>query len=441
MKIIIAGAGKVGFELARSLSAEHHVTVIDQNVEALNHLQELIDILPIAGNIEDPATYGMLLDCKADIFIAVTDSDEANLLATLLINDIVEVDEKVIRLRNSYFSQSNFLSALGNVQRIFPFQLSAETMRLLLKYPEANNVKQFPGTNLKLISIRVDNPTHEEKFIGLFENEHLKIIGIERDKQFRIPNKEDVVRHGDLLYFLGYGEVFKKMYGELDLGMPHQIQSAVIFGAKTLGIEIAKVLVNEGVSVKILEKDIHRCEYASEMLQDKVLVINSHYDEAILYDEENLRAADVMIATDKQDESNIVRALQAKEYGIPKVIAINNEKKYYPLMHQLDIVVARGPRTSAYYAILESLFSSSSVASKHFCGGAGVVLHRNVSSGCSLVGRNSVLSRVEDSILLLERKNRLILWDATLRLEEGDIVFMITMTEYEEKAKQWIESL
>ncbi len=439
MKIIIAGAGKVGFELARSLSVDHQVTVIDQNADALNRLHELIDIFPVVGNIEDPATYRRLSDTREDVFIAVTDSDEANLLATLLIDDAVEVENKVIRLRNSYFAESHFLSSLKNLTKVFPFQLAAEKMGALLEYPEANNVKKLTGTDMKLISVKVDNPTHEEKFMGLFENAHLKVVGIERDKQFMIPEGEEVIVHGDLLYFLGDGEVLKTMYSELDLGMPHKIATAVIFGAKTVGIEIAKVLIDAGITVKMIEKDIKQCERASGILQDKALIINSHYDEAILYEEENLSSADVMIATDKQDESNIVRALQAQEHGIPKVIAINNEKKYYALMHQLGIVVARGPRTSAYYAILESLSASSSVASKHFCGGEGVVLSFRISE--ALLGREFRRWTVEEGVILVEREGSLLLWSETIQFEAEDMLFLVTVTKYEEKAKHWIDSL
>lgn len=164
MNIIIAGAGKVGFELAKSLSDDHHVTVIDQNAEALERLHELLDIFSVVGNVEDPATYKKLSDLKVDIFIAVTDSDEANLLATLFVDDSLSVQKKLIRLRNSYFAQSNFLSKIESLKRVFPFQLAAQTMRLLLKYPEANNVKTFADTQIKLISIKVNNPKHEENY-------------------------------------------------------------------------------------------------------------------------------------------------------------------------------------------------------------------------------------------------------------------------------------
>ena len=147
MKIIIAGAGKVGFELARSLSSDHDVTVIDKNGEALDRLGELIDIYPLVGDIENPMTYRSLLDTQVDIFIAVTDSDEANILSTLLATDTIRIDRRIIRLRNSHFMQSQFLASLGDLERVFPFGVTAETIRQLLMYPGANNVKRFGATD------------------------------------------------------------------------------------------------------------------------------------------------------------------------------------------------------------------------------------------------------------------------------------------------------
>jgi len=441
MTIIIAGAGKVGFQLARSLSVYHQVTVIDQNAEALERLQELIDIFPVHGNIENPQTYTALLETKADVFIAVSDSDEANLISTLLIDDHIAVERKVIRLRNSYFSESQTLSSFGNLQRIFPFQLAAETIRSLLAHPEANNVKTFPAAKSKLISIKVDNPLYEEKQVGLFENEMIKIIGIERDKTFFIPDKEEYIVHNDLLYFLGDSGVLDALYGKLDLHMPQRIKHAVIFGAKTLGVEIAKVLVDEGVEVKLIEKDIAYCHSASEILQDRALIINSRYDEAILYEEENLASADMVITAGMQDESNIIRALQAKEQGIPKVVAINNEPKYYALMHQLGIVVSRGPRTSAYYAILESLAAQGTMEKRHFCGGQGIIFSRKIQPLCSLIGKAIRTGYQEIGLLLIERQGKLLIANEQMLLDAHDMLFFIIVAQKEKEGEQWIASL
>ncbi len=439
MKIVIAGAGKVGFELARSLSSEHEVTVIDKNAEALERLGELIDIYPLNGDIENPHTYSSLLDSNIDIFIAVTDSDEANILSTLLAGDVIEIKRKIIRLRNSHFEESSFLASLGDLERVFPYRLAAETVRQLLRYPGANNVKSFSGTDTKLISIQVDNPLHEAKRVEEFENEKIKIIGIERDKEFVVPSPEIIIKHGDRIYFLGDAKLLESLYGQLDLHMPPRIDTAVVFGADELGIQVANVLIEERVKVKILDKDLDRCHTASDIFQDKALVINSRYDEEILYKEENLDQADMVITTDRKDETNIIRALLAQEYNIPKVVAVNNERKYYPLMHQLGMVVARGPQTSAYYAIMESISRQKATEIRHFCGGKGVVLARYFDSTPGSSGTR-ITKWSNEGLVLLEREGSLMPASNEI-CQEGDMLYLIVVSELEKRGLEWIRSL
>ena len=440
MKIVIAGAGKVGFELARALSQDHDVTVIDKNAQALERLGELIDIYPVTGDIKNPATYRRLLDQQVDVFIAVTDSDEANILSVLIASDTIAIDRRIIRLRDDVFAQSRFLNQTGALEPVFPYRLSAETVRWLLRYPEANNVKHFAHTRHALISIKVDNPLHEAKTVEEFENDRLKIVGLERDKRFMLPTKETAIHHGDLLYFLGDGAVLESLYGQLDLQMPPHIEHAVVFGGNALGIEVAKVLIDEGVRVKIVEKDIEQCHRLSDIFQDKALVINSHYDEAILYEEEHLDRANMVITTDRKDEINIVRALQAKEHGIPKVIAINNEHKYYPLMHQLGMVVARGPQTSVFYAILESIARDATLQIRHFCGGEGVVLAHTILEKSTLIGRPIRAWKREGSLWVV-RDDHIGAVSAESRLDVGDMLLLVTQAAYENEGIAWMRTL
>ncbi len=440
MKIVIAGAGKVGFELARFFSRDHEVTVIDHNAEALERLGELIDIYPVVGDIQSPVTYRHLLEKEIDVFIAVTDSDEANILSVLVANDAIRIARRIIRLRNGYYEQSRFWGRMGELELIFPYRLSAETIRLLLKYPEANNVKSFAHTQLKLISIKVDNPLHETKQVRDFENDRVKIVGIERDKRFLLPDRSSGVQHGDLLYFLADAAVLEALYGQLDLHMPPRIGTAAVFGADALGIAVARILLAEGVSVKIIEKDLALCHRASDLLQEKALVINSHYDEAILYDEEHLDRADMIVATDRKDETNIVRALQALEHRIPKVVAVNNERKHYALMHQMGMVVARGPQMSAYYAILESVARQETIEIRHFCGGEGVVLARTIFTGSDRIGR-AVPSWPGSGSVWIGRGARLLSREESETLAAGDIVFLVTQAANESQGLAWIRSL
>jgi len=124
MDIIIAGAGKVGYSLAKTLSIGHNVTVIDKNGEALKRLQESLDILPIQGNIEDPLTYEKSIDKNIDLFIAVTNSDEANIISTIIANDTIKIERKFIRLENEFFAKSSIKEKIGIDKTVFPIQLS-----------------------------------------------------------------------------------------------------------------------------------------------------------------------------------------------------------------------------------------------------------------------------------------------------------------------------
>ena len=113
MNIMIAGAGTVGYSLAQTLSRKHNIIVVDKRIQTLNRLEESIDILTLHGNIDDPKTFQALHIDALDLFIAVTDSDEANLLSTLIIDDVIKVKKKIIRLKNSYFSKSTVLKKLN----------------------------------------------------------------------------------------------------------------------------------------------------------------------------------------------------------------------------------------------------------------------------------------------------------------------------------------
>jgi len=267
MDIIIAGAGGVGFRLAETLCSKHNVTVIDKNEDALNRLQESIDILAIAGNIEDPKTYQMLT------------------ISTLIAEETIEVKDKIIRLKNDFFAKSSIGEKLGISASVFPFSISATSVEALLNFPKANNVKSFSNFTQKLISVRAQSSLSYDEVIS----DTIKITGIERDKNFFIPNSYENIQKNDLIYLFGN------------------------------------------------ERDIKEL-----CVQENVAVINSKYGDYQLFKDEGLKNADMLIASTKNDEENIIKCLEAKEYGIKKVVAINNDIKHYYLMHKLGIITVRG---------------------------------------------------------------------------------------------------
>jgi len=441
MDIMIAGAGTVGYSLAQTLSHKHNVIVIDKNINKLNKLDEDIDILVLHGDIENPKTYQSLNIDEVDLFIAVTDSDEANLLSTLIVEDVVDVKRKIIRLKNDGFLKSHVLEKLAIEYAVFPDLTTANKVKALFAFPKANNVKTFHQTKHKLISIRVQYENDILYSVGEFVNENVSIVGIEREKSFFVPGKDTFIHKDDLVYLFGHIEAIEEIASKLDEKMPSSIKKVVIFGANTLAQKIAKALLDKKLEIKMIEKDIGHCRRASELLQGKVSIINSAHEDQRLFEEEGLKNADMIIAAEPDDEKNIIKCIEAKEYGIEKVVAVNNDKAYYNLMHKMGVVVVRGSKAGAHYAILEKISSSSIVTQRHFCGGNGVLFMRKIYPHSELIGKSVESIKLDNVIVLLLREEKLYGLSQVGQLEQGDICIVFGNVNNKEEIEQWIYTL
>lgn len=436
MDIIIAGAGRVGFRLAKSLSLKHNVIIMDKNEDALSKIQESIDILTIPGDVEDPKSYESLSNKTIDIFIAVTDADEINLISSIIASEKIDVKRKIIRLKNEFFARSSIAKKIGITDAVFPYNLTAQSIISLLDYPKANNVKSFKQTTNKLISIKIDS-RHENLSISSMSTNDVKIIGIDSGKKFYIPKGDEKLHKGDMLYMFGKDYDIKKICAELNHTMPKSIKNIAIFGADTLGIKIAETLSKNGATIKLIEKDLQKCKTASEMLQNSVTIINSKYGDMRLYEDENLKNADMIIASTANDEENIIKCIEAKEQGVQKVIAINNDIEHYNLMHSLGIVVVRGPKVNAYNSIMETIGSNAVVNERLFCGGSAICFIRE------LIYENQTISplNMEGTISFVIDNDDLDPFIAKYTIKRAVVVITFCVRKKEEEVRNWINKL
>ena len=441
MDIMIAGAGTVGYSLAQTLSFKHNVIVIDKDISKLNKLDEDIDIMILHGDIKNPKIYQSLNFDTVDLFIAVTDSDEANLLSTLIVEDVVKVKRKIIRLKNDGFLKSHVLKKLSIDYAVFPDITTANKVKALFTFPKANNVKIFHQTKHKLISIRVQYDAEELYNVGQFINENVQIVGIERKKEFFIPKMDEKIQKDDLIYLFGNVESIENISSKLDEKMPSSIKKIVIFGANTLAQKIAKTLLDKNLEIKMIEKNIDHCRTASEVLQGKVTIINSVYEDQRLFEEEGLKNADMIIAAGHNDEKNIVKCIEAKEYGIEKVVAVNNDKAYYNLMHKMGVVVVRGSKAGAHYAILEKISSSSIVTERQYCGGRGILFMRKIYPNSQLIGKKIEFATIQNTIFFILRDDKIVELINIDELLQGDIIVVFSEINYEEEIQKWIYTL
>jgi len=441
MNIIIAGAGTVGYSLSQSLSFQHSVIVIDKDQNKLDRLDEDIDIMVVKGDVEDPKTYTSIIYSKVDLFIAVTDSDEANLLSTLIVEDVVEVKRKIVRLKNYGFLKSNVLNKLSIDYAVFPDLTTANKVKALFTFPKANNVKIFHQTKQKLISIKAQYAEEKSFTVDDFCRDEVTVVGIEREKDFFIPTGEEEIRQNDLIYLFGSVELIGEIAEDLDEKMPASINKVVIFGANTLAQKIAKALLEKKLDIKIIEKDRELCKKAATFLEGRVNIINSAYEDHRLFEEEGVKYADMVIAAGQNDEKNIVKCVEAKEYGIQKVVAINNDKSYYNLMHKMGVVVVRGSKAGAHYAIMEKISSSAIVTQRLYCGGMAVLFMRKIYPDSSLIGKNVQVNKHIYMLCKLIRSEKLYDLSAEMMIQEGDILVVFGKIEEKEEIEEWIYTL
>ncbi len=430
MDILIAGAGKVGYNIAKILSKKHDITIIDNNEENLNYISESLDILTLKGDLRDTLTYQNLNE-KYDYYIAVTNSDEINILSALIIDDFSEVKNKILRIHNTSYSLTSLPEKINIHQMIYSNTITVLNIEKLIELPQANNVKDLPFTNMVLISINSEISINTEEI----NSEKISVIAIVKEENIQFCNENTQINPNDLVYILGDKEKLKPILKKLAPSQPEEIKNVLIFGATSLGIEIARVLVGFGIDVKMIEHDINMAQKAADLLQEDVMVINASYDDDTLFKSENLDANDISIAATKSDETNIMKSLIARRYGIKKPLCINNNPYYHPIMNSLHLPVVRGPKMNTVYKILEEIDSKDIVFEKFFMGFKGKIFIKKI------FNNKKIKKPKENSKIIIIRENKIINIllheNDTFEVQEEDIILYFNTSGN----KSWIEDL
>lgn len=430
MNVLIAGAGKVGYFLAKELMIDNDVILIDNNEETIQNIQESLDILSICGDVKNPKSYQSISQ-DIDLFIAVTNSDEVNLLSCLIIDNIVNVKEKIVRLKNNFFKSNDIKKRLSIDEIITPSINVSKLFNFVIDFPFVNNVKIFDYTKAFLLSIRVDesfDPILIKTFVKDF-NHKLIISGIERSGKFFIPKEMDVVMPNDLLYLFTFANQMKYLQKNVCINSIKSLKNCVVYGANQQGIEIAKVLSKKSLNVKLLDKSIQRCKEANAVLKNSVEVIKSNYNmDDVL--EEDAKNTDMFVCSTSDDEYNITKCMEAKQKGIVKVIGTHNNKRYASLMRNLGVEVIRGEKINAIYSILERISSSRLISQRSFCGGVGSVLLIKLFNDSKLIGKKLKLSSsiLEKSNFFIVRDERVYEQNKIETLKEEDIIVSFCLT-------------
>ncbi len=359
MKIIILGAGQVGRTAASHLSREeaNEVTVVDTNEDSLRDLQDRLDIRTVHGNASSPSVLESAGAADADIIVALTSSDEVNMLACQIAFTLYRTPTKIARIRSSDYFQRDGLFAEGGLAVdvwISPEQLVTEYIEQLIRYPGALQVLDFADGKVRLVGVRAlrGGLLVGQKLRTLREHipkTETRVAAIYRNGQSIVPEGDTVVEHGDEVFFLAARDDIRLVMSEMRKA-EDPVRRVVIAGGGNIGFRLAKALEPHN-QVKLIERDNRRARKVAEHLTSTIVLSGDAADEELLV-EENIDSADVFAALTNSEEANILSAMLAKRLGAHKVMALINKPSYAELIESGTIDIAISPQTVTIGSLL-----------------------------------------------------------------------------------------
>lgn len=341
LKIIIIGCGKVGRTLVEQLSQEgHDITIIDKNRERISQLANLYDVMGLVGN---GASYNIQKEAgigNADLIIAVTGSDELNLLCCTIATQVGNC-AAIARVRTPDYSQeADYLrEKLGLALIINPEYEAARDMARILYLPSSLEVTGFAHGQAELIKYAIPENSPMDgiaiKDLGHKLKANILIGAIERDNDVFIPSGDFILKKGDKLSFVGAHKQAKEFFSHLGLNS-HSVKNTMIIGGGKAAYYLAKELLSRGIKVKIIENDFNRCEELSILLPEAIIINGDATDQTLLR-EEGIETTQSFVPLTGIDEENIMLTLYAKQVSKAKVITKINRITFTNVINSLDL--------------------------------------------------------------------------------------------------------
>ena len=358
MKIIILGAGQVGGTLAEHLAGEaNDITVVDTDSDRLRELGDRLDIRTIQGRGSFPTVLRQAGADDADMLVAVTSSDETNMIACQVAYTLFNTPTKIARVRESaYLTRSGLFDneAIPVDVLISPEQVVTNYIKRLIEYPGALQVIDFAGGKAQLVGVRAyyGGPLVGHELRQL--REHMpqvdtRVAAIFRRNRAIIPRGDTVIEADDEVFFIAAKAHIRAVMGEMRR-LEDNYKRIVIAGGGNIGERLAEAIENR-YQLKIIERSPARCRILAESLNNTVILQGSSSDKDLLM-EENINDADIFLALTNDDEANIMSSLLAKRLGARKVMTLINNPAYVDLVQGGEIDIAISPQLATIGTLL-----------------------------------------------------------------------------------------
>lgn len=440
MNIIIAGCGKVGQKIAQHLHSEliHNITVIDVRPNAVQDLANQTDVMGVVGSVISMDVMEEAGIKTADILIAVTGSDELNMLACLLAKKLGKC-QTIARVRKPEYAKvlKLFREELSLALVINPEQAAASEMARSLRIPSAIQIDTFAKSRVEIFKFCVpegsvlDNLKVQDIVAKL--NSDVLVCGVERGEETFIPGGNFVIKSGDLLSILTpihtEAQFFKKIGLKSDA-----VKDTMIVGGGETAYYLASKLCESGVRVKIIEKDEKRCDELCQLLP-KAIIINGDGTDNNLLLEEGIETVDSFVSLINIDEENVLLSLYAKSVNNGKVITKINRIAYDRVIEKMDLGTTVYPKNITSENIIKFVRAmnnsmGSNIESMHYIiGGKAEALEFRIKENSPILGKRIDKLNLKDNLLIacITRNNRVKIPRGSDEFMVGDTVIIVTL--------------
>ncbi|MBR2575932.1 MAG: Trk system potassium transporter TrkA [Firmicutes bacterium] len=433
MRIMIIGAGKLGMKVAASLvSPDNYITLIDINPKVIQKASNEMDVLAIAADALEADIYDDLNIRQYDYVLALMDNDEKNLVVSCVVKKL-GCKKVVARLRGpEYMNHQELMKDTFNIDQVLnpDMLVSHEIFNYLINQHKDFN-QFFTGPTIGMLEVRAetikgmvgDRVLNASNYL-----ENMLIVSISRKGKLIIPKSHVTIEENDVLYLLGKKTDIAKISPFIDTKVEGtNIKKVMIMGGGKTGFYLGKLLSDAGISVKIIEKDLERCEYLAEKLSN-VLVLHGDATDMSLLQEENLASMDAFVSATGYDEDNIILALTAQQYGVKEVLAKTSRGNYSLLMDKVGVNTLNTLEITTSY-ILRLVQSRSFVSSSFFLQGQAEVLEVIAQPDMMITGKMLKELDFPKGVLvsLIYRNNTTIVPTGNTRIQPNDRLIFFSM--------------
>ncbi len=440
MKVIICGAGQVGWQIARHLSGEKNdVTVVDNNIELVRRATEALDVQGVAGFASYPDVLERAGARDADMIIAATHSDEVNMVTCQVAHSVFGITRKIARLR----AQSYMDAIYSDLYRrdhlpidvvISPEREVAEAALQRLAAPSTFDTESFMNGKAQLLGVALseDCPvlnTPLRQLTDLFSTLRAIVVGIRREGHLFAPEPDDQLFKGDQIYVFSHVEDVNRTLEIFGKATKKQ-ERIVIIGGGNVGLAVARALERrtDRVRAKMIERSRAQAELAADELE-RTIVLNGDGMNTDLLAEANVDRADAVLAVTDDDKTNILAAVRAKQAGCKMAIALINDPTLVPLMGALDIDAYINPRATTVSSILRHIRHGRVRAIYSIGDAEAEVIEAQVLSTSPIAGRAVRDIEFPEGVLMgaLMKGDKVVKPTGDTRVEEGDVIALFCM--------------